>query len=108
MLIAVSVPSLAQKPAKGAAQGKGIQQGKKIYVANCVSCHGPDGTANTGMGRGLGVPPLSKNVPSMKEADLKTIIVNGKGAMPAWKATLKDAEIAQVAAYVKSLARQKQ
>jgi cytochrome c6 len=39
----------------------------------------------------------------MSEADLITLITNGKGKMPAYKGKLTDAQISDVAKYVKTL-----
>ena len=86
-------------PAISAAQGGG-----DIFKAKCAMCHGPDGSASTGMGKSMGLKPLSgPEVQKMSTADLTALITNGKGKMPAYKGKLTDAEISSVAAYVKTL-----
>ncbi|WP_102124913.1 c-type cytochrome [Deinococcus planocerae] len=49
--------------------------GLKVYAANCASCHGPNGQG--GLGPSLRVSTLSRDA-------LRSVIVNGKGAMPAY------------------------
>ncbi|MEF2277998.1 c-type cytochrome [Deinococcus sp. YIM 134068] len=49
--------------------------GLKIYAANCASCHGPNG------GGGLGPSLRASN---LSRGALRSVTVNGKGAMPAY------------------------
>ncbi|WP_102125117.1 c-type cytochrome [Deinococcus planocerae] len=49
--------------------------GLKVYAANCASCHGPNGQG--GLGPNLRVSTLSREA-------LRSVTVNGKGAMPAY------------------------
>ncbi|MBC7731350.1 MAG: cytochrome c oxidase subunit II [Bacteriovorax sp.] len=72
-------------------------RGEKVYAANCAACH----QAN---GKGAGpIKPLDGS-PIVQDAD-KTkqiqIVLNGKGAMPSWKA-LSDTEIAAVISFTKN------
>jgi cbb3-type cytochrome c oxidase subunit III len=84
--------------------------GKAIFASRCSACH-----QATGVGGGP-YPPLAGN-PDITGADTTAIIasvlngrsgpilVNGKeygGAMPAWRATLTNAEIAAVLTYVRA------
>ena len=94
MALALAMPTVA------AAQGGGAD----IFKSKCAMCHGPDGSASTGMGKSMGLKPLSSpEVQKMSDADLTTLITNGKGKMPAYKGKLTDAEISSVATYVKTL-----
>ena len=78
--------------------------GAAIFKAKCAMCHGPDGSASTGMGKSMGLKPLgSPEVQKMSEADLTALISNGKGKMPASKGKLSDDEISAVAKYVHTL-----
>jgi quinohemoprotein ethanol dehydrogenase len=68
--------------------------GKQIFGENCSTCHGA-----TGQG-GNGGPDLT-SIPSAK--DFQTVIdqvFNGGGGMPAFKGTLSQKEIRDVATYV--------
>ena len=86
--------------------GKGAQ----IFAANCSGCHGAAGQGTPGA-----FPPLAKNpyVTGDPKALLHTlsygltgsITVNGQsynGQMPTWKGTLTNADIADVATYIRS------
>ncbi len=77
-----------------------LNEGKEIFVKNCVSCHGPDG------GGGIG-PNMTDNFyihGKGIEATMNTVIngVPEKG-MVSWKAILKPEEVQKVASYVLSL-----
>jgi cytochrome c oxidase subunit II len=81
-----------------------IANGKGIYEKNCAVCH-----QTTGAGVPGAFPALagSKIVNGpIFDADGKLIkdshldrVMNGKGVMPSWKATLNDTEIASVVTY---------
>ena len=75
-----------------------------LFKSKCAMCHGPDGSASTGMGKSMGLKPLgSPDVQKMSDADLTALIANGKGKMPAFKGKLSDDEISAVVQYVKTL-----
>ena len=87
-------------PALAFAQGSGAD----IFKAKCAMCHGADGSASTGMGKSMGLKPLSSpEVQKMSDADLTALVTNGKGKMPASKGKLTDDEISAVVKYVKTL-----
>jgi cytochrome c6 len=78
--------------------------GAAVFKAKCAMCHGADGSASTGMGKSLGLKPLSSpEVQKMSDADLTGLVTNGKGKMPAYKGKLSDEEISAVVKYVKTL-----
>jgi cytochrome c oxidase cbb3-type subunit 3 len=74
--------------------------GASLYSANCVSCHGADGS-------GISGPNLTDdhyiNVKTV--ADIADVIKVGRknGAMPAWENRLQPVEITLASAYVASL-----
>ena len=69
------------------------------YKAKCAMCHGADGSKSM-----MGAKPLNgADVQKMSEADLADAITNGKGKMPAYKGKLSDAQIKDLAAYIKTL-----
>jgi cytochrome c oxidase subunit 2 len=76
-----------------------IARGEKVYTANCMACHRPDG-------KGAGpIKPLD-GAAVVQDADAKkqiTVLLNGQnnGAMPAWK-QLSDTELAAVITYTKN------
>jgi cytochrome c oxidase subunit 2 len=73
-------------------------RGEKVYAANCVACH-----QATGKGVPGAFPALdgSQVVNGMQDGQI-AILLNGKNAMPAWKATLSDTEIAAVITYTRN------
>jgi len=73
-------------------------RGEKVYAANCVACH-----QATGKGVPGAFPALdgSQVVNGMQEGQI-AILLNGKNAMPSWKATLSDTEIAAVITYTRN------
>jgi cytochrome c oxidase subunit II len=84
-------------PAKVWALADIAARGQKVYAANCAACHQPNG-------KGAGpIKPLDGS-PVVLDAD-KTkqiqIVLNGKGAMPAWK-QLSDTDLAAVISFTKN------
>jgi len=73
------------------------KRGEKVYAANCAACH----QAN---GKGAGPIKALDGSPIVLDAD-KTkqihVVLNGKGAMPAWK-QLSDTDLAAVISYTKN------
>ena len=72
--------------------------GDKVYAANCVACH-----QATGKGVPGAIPALdgSQVVNGMQDGQV-AILLNGKNAMPGWKASLSDTEIAAVITYTRN------
>lgn len=78
--------------------------GKNIFMSKCSICHGPDGSGKTSMGKTLNIADLhSAAVKQMSDAELKTVITNGKNKMPPFKGKLTDAQIDQVISYIREL-----
>ncbi len=79
---------------------KWLLVGKTVFQANCISCHGSDGS-------GLIGPNLTddhyKNLKTLTE--IATVLEEGAaaGAMPAWKNRLHPNEIVLTAAYVANM-----
>ena len=69
--------------------------GKAIFDQNCVRCHGADGKTVAGW---------RTTVSKMSITDIQTRIKNGIDGMPAFKSTLTEEQIEEVASYAKSLA----
>jgi mono/diheme cytochrome c family protein len=72
------------------------------WNAQCVSCHGKDGSGNTMMGKKLGLKDYTKEQ-SFSDAEATNVIKNGKGKMKAYKDKLSDADVKALVAYVRSL-----
>ncbi|TFZ01676.1 cytochrome c oxidase subunit II [Ramlibacter rhizophilus] len=72
-------------------------RGEKVYAANCAACHQANGKG-AGPIKALDGSPLLLNAEKSAAID---ILLNGKGAMPAWK-QLSDTDIAAVISYTKN------
>ena len=94
--VAAYVASVAANPS--AAPAKNATSGKDIFVANCGSCHT---LADAGTNGNVG-PNLDQLKPA--ENIVEHQVINGGGAMPAFKGQLTPAQITAVAKYVSSVA----
>jgi mono/diheme cytochrome c family protein len=75
-------------------EGGDASQGTVVFSENCSTCHGATGEGGNG-GPDLLTMPLAKT-----EAGAIEQVTNGGGGMPAFKGTLSEEEIENVAAYV--------
>ena len=73
-------------------------RGEKVYGANCVACHQATGKGVPGAFPALDGSPVVTG----PKAPQIAILLNGKGAMPAWKSVLSDTEIAAVITYTRN------
>jgi mono/diheme cytochrome c family protein len=73
---------------------------RSLYVQNCAACHGPNGQAQTRLGRKLDADDITGGISTGKTT---RVVTNGKGKMPSFKRRLTAAEIAQIAGYVNGL-----
>jgi mono/diheme cytochrome c family protein len=70
--------------------------GKSVFEANCVNCHGADGKMGLSGSKDLTASVLSRD-------EMKNIILNGKNAMAAYKDQLSDEQIESVLTYISEL-----
>ncbi len=87
----------ADDPNKVWALDELAKRGEKVYAANCAVCHQANGKG-AGPFKPLDGSPMVLDADKSKQID---ILLNGKGAMPAWK-QLSDTEIAAVITYTKN------
>ncbi|MBC3934088.1 cytochrome c oxidase subunit II [Undibacterium rugosum] len=88
----------ADDPAKVWTVDELKQRGEKVYASNCVACH-----QATGKGVPGAFPALDGSaVVNGEKAGQIGILLNGKNAMPAWKSTLSETEIAAVITYTRN------
>ncbi|MFZ0918066.1 MAG: cytochrome c [Candidatus Udaeobacter sp.] len=83
---------------------------KTNWANNCVQCHGPDGKANTKMGKTLSAKDLTDPKVQAEFTDAKAtqsikegVKQNGKTTMKAFGGKLTDDEIKALVAYVRTL-----
>jgi cytochrome c oxidase subunit 2 len=72
-------------------------RGEKVYAANCAACHQANGKG-AGPIKALDGSAIVVDADKSKEIQ---ILLNGKGAMPAWK-QLSDTDLAAVISYTKN------
>jgi cytochrome c6 len=77
-----------------------------LFKTKCAACHGPDGKAQTGIGKAEKIPDLtSAEVQKQSDYELGSIITNGKGKMPAYGKSLKPDQIKDLVSYIRTLAK---
>ncbi len=83
---------------------------KTNWANNCAQCHGPDGKANTKMGKTLSAKDLTDPKVQAAFTDAKAtqsikdgVKQNGKTTMKAFGGKLTDDEIKALVAYVRTL-----
>ena len=91
-----ALAALADDPAKVWTLPELVAHGEKVYQANCQVCHQP-----TGLGAPPAFPPLAGSKVVANTPEMLQILLNGKNAMPSWKA-LSDVELGAVATHVKN------
>jgi mono/diheme cytochrome c family protein len=83
--------------------------GAQVYAQRCALCHGSAGKGDGPAAASLNPKPRNHTDGSYMNAQtdeqLLTVIRDGKGAMPAWKAVLSEAEIQAVLKHVRTLAQ---
>jgi mono/diheme cytochrome c family protein len=91
---ALVVGSGCEPPSTRGADGRPI--GAKVYALHCGGCHGADGRA--------GKPEMRLDrTGSLSETALRRVILEGRGAMPAWKGRLAQDEVDAVVEHVRIL-----
>jgi mono/diheme cytochrome c family protein len=88
-----------------------VSEGKKLYEANCASCHGPSGLGNGPAGQALNPPPANlaatSQMPMATDGYLYWTIAEGGvplgTAMPPFKGALKPDQIWQIILYLRRL-----
>jgi mono/diheme cytochrome c family protein len=76
-----------------------VAAAEATYKAKCASCHGPDGKGKDAMKT---QDFASAAVQGMSDAELTTIITDGKGKMPAYAKSLKPDQVKDLVAYIRS------
>jgi mono/diheme cytochrome c family protein len=77
-------------------ENKNIVDGKAVYDATCVTCHGPDGKLQLAGAKDLSITTLSTT-------EIKDQVLNGKNAMPSYNGKLSEEEIDAVVRYTEGL-----
>jgi cytochrome c6 len=94
----ISLAAVLALPA-GPAWAADVQRGATLYATHCAVCHGSNGTP---------VMPGAPNFRRMEglmrpDLQLMSAIRNGKGAMPSYFGVLREREILDVIAFMRTL-----
>ena len=93
LLLVLAVPALAR--------AGDINRGAEVYHRHCVRCHGSDGVSTW-----PGAPSFAKREGLMRpDSALAETLRKGRGAKPGYQGLLSDADIYNVIAYTRTLAR---
>ena len=76
-----------------------IENGARVYQANCAGCHGPDGDAVAGTNFGTG-----RIRRAASDDDLVRIIIGGVAGTPMPPSNFSDGQAATIVAYLRSMA----
>ena len=99
LTVFLAIPAISQAQ-------KNQRRGEEIFQELCAGCHGPDGRAQTDIGKALGAADLtSESIQQTSDSQLSKSVKGGKGKMPAFENKLSDDEIKAVLAYVKQLGK---
>jgi len=98
--------ALVAAPSFGQSDNKSAGKGQDIFQEQCVGCHGPDGHAQTDMGKKVGAADLtSRAVQQLSDSQIAKVVKNGKKKMPSFDEKLSDDDIKSVIAYVRQLGK---
>ena len=91
---------------EAAAGGDPSSAGADTFAAKCASCHAKDGSGNTTIGKKMALRDLgSAAVQKQTDQQLHDITAKGKKKMPAFEKKLSAAQINELVAYIRSLAK---
>ena len=94
--------------AGAAAAASGNDPGQSTFEAHCATCHAPDGSGNSAVGKSMKIPDLhSAEVQKLSDAQLADVIGNGKNSMPPFKGSLNPDEIHDLVIHLRQLSEKK-
>ncbi len=106
--------ALAAAPRSAPTDSASLEAGRKLYAQYCMTCHGNTGLGDGPTGKSLSPRPRNFQKPSELKSrnDEEMFKVISKGGpslrlsplMVPWGSVLKEGQIGQVVAYVRSLA----
>jgi mono/diheme cytochrome c family protein len=85
------------------AVGLAQSSGEAVYKEKCLNCHGPNGLANSGIGKIMKVKPITDpDVKKLSAAEMIDLTRSGIGKMQPYKGELPDGEIKAAVSYFRS------
>jgi hypothetical protein len=79
-----------------------------IYAQRCLGCHGPSGQGDGPVAASLPVrtPDFRRTVEKASVSEIRRVIAEGRGLMPAFEPALRPAEITDMVYMVRFLSRE--
>jgi len=78
--------------------------GAALYKSKCATCHGPDGSGQTTVGKSMKIRDLrSAEVQKQTDVELTKVISGGKGKMPAYGKQMSTPDIEALIAHIRTL-----
>jgi mono/diheme cytochrome c family protein len=115
MMIFIAALSMVVLGAAFVADAADVEQGKKLYGQFCATCHGQSGKGDGAAAAALNPKPRDHTdkeyMSQLSDDDLLKVIKNGGASigksplMPPWGASLKDEQIQDIIAYVRTLSK---
>ncbi len=80
----------------------------RLYAQRCISCHGPLGRGDGPVAAALPVPltDFRQTIERKSVNQIRTVIAEGQGLMPAFEPALRPAEISDLVYMVRFLSRE--
>ncbi len=93
------------EPAKFTPDAKSAERGARVYAANCIKCHGPQGRGDGPQASQLKNRPANlKSLAGMfPRSSFFMQISGGKNEMPAWQDALSASDIQDLTQYLHTL-----
>ncbi len=101
----------AEKKNPIVADAASIKEGKELFVAACLACHGPAGKGDGPASRGLEKSPADLSAPDLakqSDGELFWKISNGNSPMPSHAEAMTEKQIWETINYVRTFARKDQ
>jgi mono/diheme cytochrome c family protein len=99
-------PSVANRPNPVPVNATTIELGKKLFVANCFTCHGPEGHGDGPGSAALEKKPadLPKRIKETgeKDGELFWKISEGRAPMITWKTSLSETQRWELVNYIRA------
>jgi len=96
MTLAILLSGCAKEVTLPADADAELRSGADIYRSRCASCHSADGSGALG-------PSLLNVGDQLDSAGQREVVVNGRKAMPAFGATLSEADVDAVIRYTREI-----
>jgi hypothetical protein len=84
------------------------QRMDSLYAQRCLNCHGPNGRGDgpTAASLPVGTPDFRETVQRRSNGQIRRIIAEGRGVMPAFEPVLRPSEINDLLQMVRFLSRE--